>query len=59
MNRQELEARLRQELAIPFYNAKVAEREYSEAEFQEMKAELKAYIEQYSHDYVNEINANG
>ena len=37
MNRQELEARLRQELAIPFYNAKVAEREYSEAEFQEMK----------------------
>ena len=50
MNRQELEARLRQELAIPFYNAKVAEREYSEAEFQEMKAELKADIEQYAHD---------
>ena len=59
MNRQELEARLRQELAIPFYNAKVAEREYSEAEFQEMKAELKADIEKYAHDYVNESNANG
>jgi hypothetical protein len=59
MNRQELEARLRQELAIPFYNAKVAEREYCEAEFQEMKAELKADIEQYAHDYVNESNANG
>ena len=59
MNRQELEARLRQELAIPFYNAKVAEREYSEAEFQKMKAELKADIEQYAHDYVNESNANG
>lgn len=59
MNRQELEARLRQELAITFYNAKVAEREYSEAEFQEMKAELKADIEQYAHDYVNESNANG
>ncbi|MGO2646069.1 MAG: hypothetical protein ACTH9R_07770 [Lactococcus cremoris] len=59
MNRQELEVRLRQELAIPFYNAKVAEREYSEAEFQEMKAELKADIEQYAHDYVNESNANG
>ena len=59
MNRQELEARLLQELAIPFYNAKVAEREYSEAEFQEMKAELKADIEQYAHDYVNESNANG
>ena len=59
MNRQELEARLRQELAIPFYNAKVAEREYSEAEFQEMKAEFKADIEQYAHDYVNESNANG
>ncbi|BBC75049.1 hypothetical protein [Lactococcus cremoris] len=59
MNRQELEARLRQELAIRFYNAKVAEREYSEAEFQEMKAELKADIEQYAHDYVNESNANG
>ncbi|MGO2290198.1 MAG: hypothetical protein ACTH41_07715 [Lactococcus cremoris] len=59
MNRQELEARLRQELAIPFYSAKVAEREYSEAEFQEMKAELKADIEQYAHDYVNESNANG
>lgn len=59
MNRQELEARLRQELAIPFYNAKVAEREYNEAEFQEMKAELKADIEQYAHDYVNESNANG
>ncbi|RZI49362.1 hypothetical protein [Lactococcus kimchii] len=59
MNRQELEQRLRSELAIPFYNAKIAERDYSEAEFQEMKAQLQADIEQYAHDYVNESNANG
>ena len=59
INRQELETRLRQELAIPFYNAKIAERDYSESEFQEMKAELKADIEQYAHDYVNETNTNG
>ncbi|AYG01348.1 MULTISPECIES: hypothetical protein [Lactococcus] len=59
MNRQELEQRLRKELSIPFYNAKVAERDYSEAEFQEMKKQLKADIEQYATDYVDEHNSNG
>jgi hypothetical protein len=59
MNRKELEQRLRQELALPYYNAKIAERDYSESEFQEMKAQLQADIEQYARDYVNESNANG
>lgn len=54
MNRKELEQRLRQELALPYYNAKIAERDYSESEFQEMKAQLQADIEQYARDYVNE-----
>lgn len=59
MNRKELEQRLRQELALPYYNAKITERDYSESEFQEMKAQLQADIEQYARDYVNESNANG
>ena len=59
MNKKELEQRLRQELALPYYNAKIAERDYSESEFQEMKAQLQADIEQYARDYVNESNANG
>ena len=59
MNRQELEQRLRKDLAIPFYNAKIAERDYSEAEFEEFKAQLKADIEQYANEYINESNANG
>lgn len=59
MNKQELEQRLRTELAIPFYNAKVPDRDYSESEFQEMKKQLKADIEQYATDYVDEHNANG
>jgi hypothetical protein len=59
MNKIELEARLRSELALPFYNYKGAERVYSETEFQALKTELKADLEQYAEDYVNESNSNG
>lgn len=50
MTREELETRLRKELNLPFYNAKIAEKDYSESEFQQIKSKLaKEYL-----DYVDE-----
>ena len=53
MTRDELEARLRSELGLPFYNAKVANRDYSEDEYQAMKAELEAQYLKYVDDYID------
>lgn len=53
MTKEELENRIRKELNLPFYNAKLAEKDYSESEYQQIKADLsKAYIE-YIDQYVN------
>lgn len=53
MNHSELEERLQKELNMPFYRAKIAERDYSECEFQEMKAQLlKDYLD-YVDSYID------
>ena len=45
MNRKELEERLQKELNLPFYRAKIAERDYTEAEYQDIKTQLnKDYL---------------
>ncbi|GBG97526.1 hypothetical protein [Lactococcus termiticola] len=53
MTRQELEERLRSELNLPFYSAKIAERDYSEAEYQEMKAQLSRDYQDYVDNYID------
>jgi len=53
MTRQELEDRLRSELNLPFYTAKIAERDYSEAEYQEMKAQLSKDYQDYVDNYID------
>jgi hypothetical protein len=49
MTRDEFETRLRNELNLPFYNFKGVNREYSEAEFQQFKADLL-------NDYLNYVD---
>ncbi|MFC4653113.1 hypothetical protein ACFO26_09375 [Lactococcus nasutitermitis] len=53
MTRVELEARLQKELNLPFYRAKIAERDYSEMEFQKMKAELSKEYMDYIDTYID------
>lgn len=53
MTKDELQERLRKELNLPFYNAKIANRDYTEAEFQEMKVQLQKEYLDYVDDYIN------
>lgn len=53
MTKDELEKRLQKELNLPFYRAKVADKDYSELEFQEMKAKLAKDYQDYVDDYID------
>lgn len=47
MNQQDVLDRLREELNIPFFDGKIEDKEYSEEEYQKLKADLQNYFEQY------------
>jgi hypothetical protein len=51
--RNDFEERMRRELAIPFWSLKSPQQKFTEAEFQEMKAQLKADIKKYAEDYID------
>lgn len=53
MNRKELEERLQKELNLPFYCAKIAERDYTEAEYQDIKAQLNKDYLDYVDTYID------
>lgn len=53
MTRDELEERLRKELSMPFYNAKIANKDYTELEYQEIKAQLHKEFLEYVDEYVD------
>ncbi|WP_054639651.1 hypothetical protein [Lactococcus fujiensis] len=53
MTKDEFEIRLRKELNLPFYNAKIADRDYSEIEFQDYKAKLQKEYLDYVDDYID------
>ncbi|MEY8538569.1 hypothetical protein AALM99_08955 [Lactococcus muris] len=53
MNRKELEERLQKELNLPFYRAKIAECDYTEAEYQDIKAQLSKDYLDYVDTYID------
>lgn len=53
MNQREVLDRLREELNIPFFNGKIDERDYSEEEYQKIKADLIQYFDDYVRNVEN------
>lgn len=53
MNQREVLDRLREELKIPFFNGKIDEREYTEEEYQKIKADLIQYFDDYVRNVEN------
>ena len=53
MNSKELEERLQKELNLPFYRAKIAERNYTEDEYQDMKTQLNKDYLDYVDTYID------
>lgn len=53
MDQRQVIDRLREELAIPFFNGKIEEREYTEAEYQKIKADLVQYFDDYVRNVEN------
>lgn len=53
IDHKDFEMRMRQELAIPFWNLKANKSQFTETEFQKMKSQLMADIETYAESYVN------
>lgn len=53
MNQSQVLDRLREELAIPFFNGKIEEREYTEEEYQKIKADLVRYFDDYVRNVEN------
>ena len=53
MNRKELEERLQKELNLPFYRAKIAEHDYTEAEYQDIKTQLNKDYLDYVDTYID------
>lgn len=47
MNKDEVLDRLREELEIPFFNGKIADKEYSEEDYQELKKDFIKYFDDY------------
>ncbi|MBP2100430.1 hypothetical protein [Enterococcus rivorum] len=47
MNQSEVLDRLREELKLPFFNGKIEEKNYSEEEYQKIKADLVNYFDEY------------
>jgi hypothetical protein len=51
MTPEEVLDRLREDLAIPFFNGKIEQKEYTEEEYQQLKKDL----ENYFNDYVRNV----
>ncbi|GGC77691.1 hypothetical protein JZO66_04100 [Enterococcus sp. DIV0242_7C1] len=53
MDQSEVLDRLREELEIPFFNGSIEEREYTEEEYQKIKADLVQYFDDYVRNVEN------
>ncbi|MGM0217991.1 hypothetical protein [Enterococcus sp. AZ126] len=53
MDQSEVVDRLREELDIPFFNGTIKEREYTEVEYQKIKADLIQYFDDYVRNVEN------
>ena len=53
MDQSEVLDRLREELEIPFFNGSLEEREYTETEYQKIKADLVQYFDDYVRNVEN------
>lgn len=53
MNKDEVLDRLREELEIPFFQGKLEEKEYSEADHQKLKQDLLQYFDDYVRNVEN------
>lgn len=53
MNQDEVIARLKEELNLPFFNGKVEAKEYSEEDYQKVKADLIKYFDDYVRNVEN------
>lgn len=53
MNKDEVLDRLREELEIPFFQGKLEEKKYSEADYQKLKQDLLQYFDDYVRNVEN------
>ncbi|EMF0227883.1 hypothetical protein DSM13_RS01770 [Enterococcus hirae] len=53
MSKDEVLDRLREELEIPFFQGKLEEKEYSEADYQKLKQDLLQYFDDYVRNVEN------
>ena len=53
MNKDVVLDRLREELEIPFFQGKLEEKEYSEADYQKLKQDLLQYFDDYVRNVEN------
>jgi hypothetical protein len=53
MNQEEVLERLKEELEMPFFQAKLEDKEYSEEDYQQVKADLVRYFDDYVRNVEN------
>lgn len=53
MDQQDVLDRLREDLGIPYFNGKIEDKEYTEEEYQELKAQLIKYFDDYVRNVEN------
>ena len=53
MNQEEVLERLKEELELPFFQAKLEEKIYSEEDYQQVKADLIRYFDEYVRNVEN------
>lgn len=53
MNQQEVLDRLREVLQIPFFQGKIEDKEYTEADYQQLKKNLEDYFDNYVRNVEN------
>lgn len=53
MNQQEVLDRLREDLKIPFFQGKIEDKEYTEADYQQLKKNLEDYFDNYVRNVEN------
>ncbi|MBO0480752.1 hypothetical protein [Candidatus Enterococcus courvalinii] len=53
MNQQDVLDRLREDLNIPFFQGKIEDKEYTEADYQQLKKDLEDYFDNYVRNVEN------
>ncbi|WP_291293231.1 hypothetical protein [Enterococcus sp.] len=53
MNQEEVLERLKEELELPFFQAKLEEKTYTEEDYQQVKADLIRYFDEYVRNVEN------